>query len=103
MLSIILKTVYNMIKSFKCKETEKLSNDLPSRKFKSIERGARRKLEMIWAAERVEDLKNPPGNRLERLKGNRAGQHSIRINDQFRICFVWRKDSAHDVEIVDYH
>jgi toxin HigB-1 len=61
-----------------------------------------RKLDMLHAAHRLEDLKRPPGNRLEALAGSRAGQHSIRVNDQWRICFVWR-DGAHDVEIVDYH
>ncbi|MCB0310773.1 MAG: type II toxin-antitoxin system RelE/ParE family toxin [Bdellovibrionales bacterium] len=92
-----------MIKSFKCKNTEKLFNDKSTRQFRSIERVARRKLEMLEAAVRLEDLRKPPANRLEPLKGNRAGQHSIRINDQFRICFVWRGNSAPEVEIVDYH
>ena len=92
-----------MIKSFRCKETEKLFNDLRSAKFRNIERVARRKLEMIDAALRLEDLKSPPGNQLEALKRDRLGQHSIRINDQFRICFRWEKDSVLDVEIVDYH
>lgn len=92
-----------MIKSFKCRETEKLFNDQLSRQFNNIERVARKKLEMIHAAIRLEDLRCPPGNRLEPLKGDRRGQYSIRINDQFRICFRWKVDSAHDVEIVDYH
>lgn len=92
-----------MIKSFKCKETEKLFSDLGSRKFKSIERVARRKLEMLDAAVKVQDLKSPPGNRLEALKDDRIGQYSIRVNDQFRLCFCWNSDGAYDVEIVDYH
>jgi proteic killer suppression protein len=92
-----------MIKSFRCKETEKLFNDQPSKKFATINKVARRKLEMLEAANKLEDLRNPPGNRLELLKGNRAGQHSIRINDQFRICFRWVDNEAENVEIVDYH
>ena len=92
-----------MIKSFRCKETEKLFNDQPSKKFATINKVARRKLEMLEAANKLEDLRNPPGNRLELLKGNRAGQHSIRVNDQFRICFRWVDHEAENVEIVDYH
>ena len=92
-----------MIKSFKCKNTEKLFNDVSVSRFRSFERIARRKLEMLQAAEKLEDLRVPPGNRLEALKRDRAGQHSIRINDQFRICFKWRGNAAYDVEIVDYH
>lgn len=92
-----------MIASFRCAETKKLFADEPSKKFRSISRQARRKLEMIHAAHTVQDLRNPPGNHLELLKGDRAGQHSIRINDQFRICFRWVDGKAEDVEIVDYH
>lgn len=92
-----------MIKSFKCRETEKLANDIRSKRFSNIERIVRRKLEMIEAAKRLEDLRSPPGNQLELLRGNRIGQHSIRINDQFRICFKWADNAAWDVEIVDYH
>ena len=92
-----------MIKTFRCSDTEKLFNDLGSRKFKNIERVARRKLEMLDAAVRVEDLRSPPGNRLEALTGSRIGQYSIRINDQFRLCFRWERGGAIDVEIVDYH
>ncbi len=92
-----------MIVSFRCRETERLYNDLPSRRFQAIERTARRKLEILDAAEKLEELRLPPGNRLEALKGDRAGQHSIRINDQWRICFRWKGGDAHDVEIVDYH
>ena len=72
-------------------------------RFKNIERVARRKLLMLNAATQLAALKVPPGNQLEPLKGNRRGQHSIRINDQWRICFVWKDDGVHDVEIVDYH
>lgn len=72
-------------------------------RFRAIERAARRKLLCLNAAKRVEDLRVPPGNRLETLKGSRAGQYSIRIDDQWRICFAWRDGEAHDVEIVDYH
>ena len=91
-----------MIRSFRCRDTEALANDVAVRRFKGIERVARRKLEMLAAAFRLSDLRVPPGNRLEALKGDRRGQHSIRINDQWRICFRWR-DGAEDVEIVDYH
>jgi proteic killer suppression protein len=72
-------------------------------RFQAIERVARRRLLYLHAARRLEDLRVPPGNHLEALKGGRAGQHSIRINDQWRICFVWRDGEARDVEIVDYH
>ena len=92
-----------MIRSFRSAETRKLFADQPSKKFAAIQRSARRKLEMIHAAERLDDLRNPPGNRLEMLKRDRAGQFSIRINDQFRICFRWVDGAAEDVEIVDYH
>jgi proteic killer suppression protein len=92
-----------MIASFRCAETRKLFADKPSKKFRSISRAARRKLEMIHSAHALEDLRNPPGNHLELLRGDRAGQHSIRINEQFRICFRWINGVAEDVEIVDYH
>jgi len=92
-----------MIQSFRCKDTEKLFNQRLSRRFRAIERIARRKLEMVAAAAVLYDLRVPPGNRLEALKGRRKGQHSIRINDQWRICFVWKGGDALDVEIVDYH
>lgn len=91
-----------MIKSFRCADTEALANDQSVRRFSAIERVARRKLEMLASAGKLSDLRVPPGNRLEALKGDRQGQHSIRINDQWRICFRW-DDGAHDVEIVDYH
>jgi len=92
-----------MIKSFRCKDTETLFNDKPVKRFKSFERVARRKLEMLDAAAVLDDLRTPPGNRLEPLKGRRKGQHSIRVNDQFRVCFRWYRNEAFDVEIVDYH
>ena len=92
-----------MIKIFKCKDTEKLFNDLDIKKFSSISRTARIKLEVLNAAVSLNSLRIPPGNRLEQLKGNRIGQYSIRINDQWRICFVWKEESAFEVEIVDYH
>jgi proteic killer suppression protein len=91
-----------MIKSFRCRDTEALANDESVRRFKAIERVARRKLEVLASAGKVSDLRSPPGNRLEALKGDRKGQYSIRINDQWRICFRW-DDGAEDVEIVDYH
>ena len=92
-----------MIKTFKCKETEKLFNDLDVKKFRSISKTARIKLEVLNATVSLNSLLVPPGNRLEQLKGNRKGQHSIRINNQWRICFVWKEESAIEVEIVDYH
>ena len=92
-----------MIITFKCKDTEKLFNDINVKKFRAISRSARVKLELLHAAVSLNSLRIPPGNRLERLKGDRDGQHSIRINDQWRICFLWQDDNAHDVEIVDYH
>lgn len=92
-----------MIKSFSCQDTQSLFNDKIVKRFKNFERVARRKLEMLAAAGTLDDLKSPPGNRLEKLKGNRIGQYSIRINDQFRLCFKWSGSDSYDVEIVDYH
>lgn len=92
-----------MIKNFHCKDTQNLFGDKPSRRFNAIERAARRKLEILSAAHAIGDLQIPPGNRLEALKGDRKGQHSIRINRQWRICFRWEEGNAYDVEIVDYH
>lgn len=92
-----------MILSFSCRDTEMLFKSHDVKRFKNIERVARRKLLMINAAMVLDSLKVPPGNRLEALSGNRRGQHSIRINDQWRVCFKWRTDGVHDVEIVDYH
>jgi len=80
-----------------------LFHDRFVRRFQSIERVARRKLLFLHTAKRLEDLKVPPGNQLEQLKGDRAGTFSIRINDQWRICFAWRDGDAYEVEIVDYH
>ncbi|WP_093556385.1 type II toxin-antitoxin system RelE/ParE family toxin [Pseudoduganella namucuonensis] len=92
-----------MIRSFATKETELLFRSQPVGRLRYIENAARRKLLMLHAATRLEELKSQPGNRLERLGGDRAGQCSIRINDRWRICFTWRPDGAYDVEIVDYH
>ena len=93
-----------MIKSFADKETKKLFHRNFSRKLpQSVLRKARMKLEILDAAGAISDLSIPPGNRLEKLTGNRARQHSIRINDQWRICLVWQKGHAYSVEIVDYH
>lgn len=93
-----------MIESFKDKETEKVFNREYSRKLpREIQGVAFRKLRMLNRAVTLQDLKVPPANRLESLKGNRQGQHSIRINDQFRICFIWSDHKAYQVEIVDYH
>jgi proteic killer suppression protein len=93
-----------MIKSFRDKDTERLFERQPVRKFGTgVQKVALRKLRMLDAAMSLSDLRVPPGNRLERLRGDRAGQHSIRVNDQWRVCFRWREGDAHDVEIVDYH
>lgn len=92
-----------MIRSFRCRDTERLFQRESVRRFKAIESVARRKLDMLEAAHALQDLRVPPGNRLEALKGERKGQHSIRINDQWRVCFVWTDGGAEQVEIVDYH
>ena len=92
-----------MIRSFHSCETEELFEDRFVRRYQSIERTARRKLLLLHTASRLEDLNVPPGNKLERLKGDREGFYSIRINDQWRICFDWKDGDAWDVEIVDYH
>ena len=92
-----------MIRSFADKETQKLWSTEKSRQFNTILRPALRKLIQLNAAEVLEDLRFPPGNHLEALKGNRRGQHSIRINQQYRICFVWKNAGPENVEIVDYH
>jgi len=92
-----------MIKTFKCKSTEKLFDDDDVKKFRNISRTARLKLEVLNAALSLNSLRVPPGNRLEQLKGDRKDQYSIRINNQWRVCFVWKNESAFDVEIVDYH
>ena len=92
-----------MIVSFKCADTQALSDGKRVRRFASIQAVARRKLRQLQIAGRLEDLRVPPGNRLEALKGRRAGQHSIRVNDQFRVCFRLTASGAEGVEIVDYH
>lgn len=93
-----------MIKTFKCKETEALFYGRFSRKLpQAIQRKAMIKLNMLHAATLLETLRVPPSNQLETLRGDRKGQHSIRINDQWRICFIWRNDNPCEVEIVDYH
>lgn len=92
-----------MIVTFPCKDTESLFNGKRVARFVQFESVAMRKLQQIHAATSLEFLRVPPGNRLEALAGNRIGRHSIRINDQWRVCFVWRDGHAHDVEIVDYH
>ena len=95
--------ITNVIKTFKCPDTETLHQLGRVARFVSIERPALRKLKQLEFARRLDDLRAPPANRLEALKGNRAGQWSIRINDQFRLCFRWTDGEAEDVEIVDYH
>jgi proteic killer suppression protein len=92
-----------VIRSFSCPETERLFLRESVRRFKAIERQALRKLDLLDAAPDMRTLGTLPGSRLEKLKGNRAGQYSIRINDQWRICFEWRDGHAHGVELVDYH
>lgn len=93
-----------MIRSFRDPDAERLFHRSPVRKFgQDVQRAALRKLRQLDAAESLDDLRVPPGNRLEKLAGDRAGQHSIRVNDQWRLCFRWVGDGAEDVEIVDYH
>lgn len=93
-----------MIKSFRDKDSEPLFNREPVKRFREIERAARRKLEMLDAAEVMDNLRYPSGNRLEALKGDRKGNYGIRINDQYRVCFFWGgDDNAYDVEVCDYH
>ncbi|MEJ7729810.1 MAG: type II toxin-antitoxin system RelE/ParE family toxin [Polyangiaceae bacterium] len=92
-----------MIRSFRCSETQALFQGRTARRFVNIARVAERKLAMLDAAAALRDLASPPANRLEALQGDRKGQHSIRINDQFRICFVWNPTGPTEVEIVDYH
>lgn len=92
-----------MIQSFANKQTEQLFHDIYVRAFSGFDKQARRKLLLLNAATSLDDLKIPPGNKLELLKGDRQGQHSIRVNDQWRVCFVWTDEGVKDVEIVDYH
>ena len=100
---IAVRYYWPVIKVFRCKETEKIFLRQRSTKLSvDIQRTALRKLLLLDAAEKIEDLRIPPGNRLEKLFGNRTGQHSIRINDQWRICFRWSEGDAYDVKIVDY-
>ena len=96
-------TLSSMILSFNCKETQSLYEGGNPKRFKAFAAQAQRKLEMLAAAHTVEDLRSPPGNRLEKLMGNRDGQWSIRINAQWRLCFEWSDQGAQQVEIVDYH
>ncbi len=91
------------IKSFKCAETEKMFKGERVKRFVNIEAVVMRRLAILNRAGRLDDLRVPPGNRLEALKRDRLGQHSIRLNDQFRVCFVWTGTDAEEVEIVDYH
>ncbi len=92
-----------VIKTFGCADTEALFNRQRVARFVNFESVARRKLEQLNQAAQLDDLRVPPGNRLEALRGDRAGQHRIRVNDQFRICFRWTAAGPEDVEIVDYH
>ncbi len=92
-----------MIRSFKCKKTESLFAGDDVRAFRAFREQAERKLQMLDAAAELGDLRSPPGNRLEALAGARKGQHSIRVNDQWRICFRWTAHGPEDVEVVDYH
>ena len=93
-----------MIRSFRCKETEKIFNLEKSKKFPAdIQQAALRKLRMLNRSQNITDLRVPPANRLEKLHGSRSGQWSIRVNDRFRICFEWQNGDAYNVEIVDYH
>lgn len=92
-----------MIETFRCKDTEALFNDTKVSAFQAIERPARRKLFLLHRAKHLKDLAVPAGNRLEALRDDRAGQYSIRVNDRWRLCFVWRDGNAYEVEIVDHH
>ena len=92
-----------MVVSFRCADTAALASGRRVKRFEGIEQVARRKLRQLQIAGRLDDLRVPPGNRLDALKGDRAGRHSIRVNDQYRVCFRWTAAGAHDVEIVDYH
>jgi proteic killer suppression protein len=105
MLYALRKPCYSgtVIQSFRCLDTERLFQSERVARFANIESAARRRLGMLHFVSDLRELLTPPGNRLEPLKGNRIGQHSIRINDRYRICFRWHEGNAYDVEIVDYH
>jgi proteic killer suppression protein len=92
-----------MIRRFRCKDTQTLFEGGHPKRFRAIETVATRKLAMLDAAKTLDFMRSPPGNRLEALKGDRAGQWSVRINDQWRVCFVWTDEGPDEVEIVDYH
>jgi len=92
-----------VVRSFADEETHQLYLTGRSRKFGNLARAAARKIETIDFAATLEDLRNPPGNRLEKLRGDRGGKYSIRVNDQYRVCFRWQGEDARDVELVDYH
>jgi len=92
-----------VIRSFRCAETERLHHRQRSRRFQAVEQIARRKLRQLDSATELRDLMAPPGNRLEALRGERKGCYSVRINDQWRLCFAWREGNAYEVEIVDYY
>lgn len=92
-----------MIRSFRCRHTERLASGYPVRRFAAFERAARRKLAQLDAAATLDFLRAPPGNRLEALRGDRAGSYSIRVNDRWRLCFRFLDGDAYDAEIVDYH
>lgn len=92
-----------MIASYRDKDTEKVANGIRVKQFEAIALVAQRRLNALESATQLDDLLVPPGNRLEILKGDRKGQHSIRINDRYRICFEWKEGKAYDVEITDYH
>jgi proteic killer suppression protein len=92
-----------VIQSFRCPETERLYQRHRVKRFQAIESVARRKLRQLDSATELKDLASPPGNRLESLSGDRKGQQSIRVNDQWRVCFIWKDGNAFSVEIVDYH
>ena len=102
-ISVLVTIGDEVIKSFRDKDTERFVAGESVRRFRAFERVAYRKIKYLMAASTLEDLRVPPGNRLEPLGGDRRGQHSIRINDQWRICFVWKDNGAENVEIVDYH
>jgi proteic killer suppression protein len=105
LFDIYRRTVYvlEVIRTFRCADTERLFRREAVRRFKAIARQGLRKLDMLDAAPDVRTLSLLPGNRLERLKGDREGRYSIRINDQWRLCFTWRDGNAYEAEIVDYH